>query len=239
MKAIILAAGKGTRLRPLTYSIPKPLLPVSDRPVIDYVIQNLLKCKEIDEIYIAVSYMAESIEQYFEHVKYPVKITPVQVLGWETGGDLKTVIMEKEISGSVVVCYGDNITNIDVSSLVSTHKKHKSNATIALFPVSQSDIPRFGIAQLDQDKISKFVEKPKNSQINSNLANAGYFVLDSSALDSIPLTKFKIESLYFPLWAEAGKLFGQVQKIDLWIDIGTIESYKMANKLADGILAPK
>jgi mannose-1-phosphate guanylyltransferase len=242
MKAIILAAGQGTRLRPLTYAIPKPLLPVGGRPVIDYVIDNLARCQRIDEIFIAVSHQASLIEEYIKHVpRENVKLTVVKVQGLETGGDLKTVIDEKKLSGSVLVCYGDNVTEVDVAKLIDAHQRHGNPhpaATVLVFPVPEEDIPRFGIAELEGERIVRFVEKPDKGATKSNLANAGYFVLEASALAKVPATKFKIESAYFPVWAQEGKLFGQVQPLKLWIDIGTIESYRAANRLVEEILPP-
>lgn len=236
MKAIILAAGQGTRLRPLTYAIPKPLLPVGGRPVIDYVIDNLVKCKQIDEIFIAVSHQASVIEEYIKHVPRNIRLTVVKVAGMETGGDLKAVITEKGIKEPVLVCYGDNVTEVDVTKLVEAHGKHGGSATVLLFPVPEEDIPRFGIAELDGDKISRFIEKPAAEATKSNLANAGYFVLDPSV--EMPDGEFKIESDHFPSWAEAGKLFGQVQSLKMWIDIGTVEAYRAANRLVEEILPP-
>src|SRR3990167_8539032 len=117
MKAVILAAGKGERLKPLTYAIPKPLLPVAGKPVIDYVIDNLVKCKEINTIYVAVSHMQEAITSYLKHTpRDGIKIEPVTTLGWDTGGDLRAIAVEKEIRGSVMVAYGDNVTDINVNA---------------------------------------------------------------------------------------------------------------------------
>ena len=238
MKAIILAAGQGTRLRPLTYAIPKPLLPVGGRPVIDYVIDNLATCPEIDEVYIAVSHAASVIEEYFKHTDHhKLKISTVHTLGWETGGDIKTIIIDKQIASPVLVCYGDNVTQLDVKKLVSSHKKG-ANATVALFPVPKQDISRFGIGELTGDKITKFIEKPREGSTSSNLANAGYFVLDPSSVSDLPMKKFKLESDYFPIWAKERKLFGQVQTFKMWIDIGTIDAYRAANRLVEEILPP-
>lgn len=239
MKAIILAAGKGSRLAPLTHAIPKPLLPVAGRPVIEYVISNLQSCGEIDEIFVAVSHKASAIEEYFEHTEHKgIKITIVNTLGWETGGDLKTVLLEYPQTGPVLVCYGDNVTKIDVQELIDSHLED-SNATLALFAVPERDVSRFGIGELEGKKISKFMEKPKEGETKTNLANAGYFVLDPEALGDISLRKFKIESEYFPKWANEGKLGGLSLPIDLWIDIGTIESYRRANQIVERILPPE
>ncbi len=241
MKAIILAAGEGKRLRPLTYGIPKPLLPVGGRPVIDYVIDNILKCKEIDTIYVAVSHMKSPLESYLAHSPHSdVSIETVDTLGWETGGDLKTVLIQKEIREEpVLVCYGDNVTTLDTSELFSAHKKNKESfCTVSLFEVPQEDVPRFGIAELSGRQITRFVEKPAPGATSSRLANAGYFVLDSSAVAGLPMRKFKLESEYFPSWASAGRLFGHVHEVKLWIDIGTIDAYRAANRLVEEILPP-
>lgn len=240
MKAVILAAGQGTRLRPLTYAIPKPLLPVGGRPVIDYVIDNLARCPHIDEIFIAVSHQAGTIEEYIKHVpRDGVRLTVVRVHGWETGGDLKAVIAERKIAGPAVVCYGDNVTEADVGMLIAAHGRHRgASATVLLFPVSEKDVPRFGIAELEGERIARFIEKPQTGETRSNLANAGYFVLDSAALAGAPLKKFKLESEYFPGWAREGKLMGHVQPLRMWIDIGTVEAYRNANRLVEAILPP-
>jgi len=144
MKAIILAAGEGKRLRPLTYGIPKPLLPVGGRPVIDYVIDNIKKCGEIDKVYIAVSHMKDTLESYLRNNEYGgLEIEPVTTLGWETGGDLKAVLIHAGINDEpVLVCYGDNITTVDTAQLVDAHKKNEgAYATLSLFGVPQEDVP--------------------------------------------------------------------------------------------------
>jgi mannose-1-phosphate guanylyltransferase len=241
MKAIVLAAGEGTRLRPLTYGIPKPLLPVGGRPVIDYVMDNIMKCPQIDTVYVAVSHMRVALESYVSRVKYDgIKVEPVTTLGWETGGDLKAVLLQKEIKeGPVLVCYGDNVTRLDTRALIDAHKKNKgAYATVSLFSVPHRDVPRFGIGELEGKRISKFLEKPVEGLTSSRLANAGYFALEASAVAGIPMRKFKLESEYFPSWAAAGYLYGHSQDINFWMDIGTLESYREANKAAEEILPP-
>ncbi len=238
MKAVILAAGKGERLKPLTYAIPKPLLPVAGKPVITYVIDNLLTCQEIDTIYVAVSHMKELITNYLKHTpRDSIKIEPVTTLGWDTGGDLRSIAVEKEVRGPVVVAYGDNVTNINVNSLVNFHKKIKAKGTVALFNVPRSDVSRFGIASLEGDRIKRFIEKP-TGKITSTLANAGYYVLEHEAIEKIPHKKVKVETSIFPRLAERGELAGYVYKPKYWLDIGTLDSYQKANKMLFGILPP-
>lgn len=241
MKAIILAAGSGTRLRPLTYGIPKPLLPVGGRPVIDYVLDNLQRCSEVDEVFVAVSHMREAIESYLSHSEHGrLKVKTVATGGNETGGDLAAVLEAQSLSGTdVLVCYGDNVTELDASGVIAAHRKNKGAwGTLALFEVQKKDAGRFGIAALSGEKITEFVEKPAQGQIGSRLANAGYFAIKADEVLRLPEKKFKLESEYFPKWASQGRLFGCVQKISLWIDIGTVESYREANRLVYGILPP-
>lgn len=238
MIGIILAAGKGTRLQPLTYAIPKPLLPVGGRPVIDYVIDNLKTCKEIEKIYIAVSHMRDALQHYFEHVDYGLKIELVRTLGWETGGDLKTVVMDKKIDETVFVAYGDNITKLDVTEMYNFHKKTGKFGTVALFEVPWEDVPRFGVAEMKGNFIKNFVEKPMLKEAKSNKANAGYYFLESAALKQLELRKTKVEQSLFPQLIRQNELAGYICKLPYWLDIGTIESYRKANKMMEGIIPP-
>jgi len=242
MKAIILAAGKGTRLKPLTYGIPKPLLPVGGRPVIDYVLDNLMTAHgDITEIIVAVSYMKEVIESYLAHTpRDHMKVETVTTLGWDTGGDLQTIAVEKEINEPVVVAYGDNVTKINVKDLIAFHKKSGKMATVALFRVPWDEVSRFGIAEITQDSlVSSFVEKPERAKAKSNLANAGYYVLEPSVLEAIPHRKVKMESTVFPTLAKEGQLAAYIYNPPYWLDIGTLDAYRKANRMAEGILPPE
>lgn len=239
MKAVILAAGKGTRLRPLTYAIPKPLLPVGGRPVIDYVRENILSCKDVTQIFIGVSHMKEVIEEYIKHTPHDhVQIETITTLGWETGGDLKAIAIEKDLHETLVVAYGDNVTNINVEDMHQFHKRQGKLATIALFKVPWEDVSRFGIAEMDGHLIKRFVEKPERKEAPSNLANAGYFIIEPEVLEMIPAKKIKIESTIFPKLAEEGELAGFVYHPKYWLDMGTTEAYRKANRMMEGILPP-
>lgn len=239
MIGIILAAGKGTRLRPLTYAIPKPLLPVGGRPVIDYAIENLCACKEVKKIFIAVSHGRETIENYIKNMDYGVEIETVTTLGWETGGDLKTVINERKIDDRIIVAYGDIVSRIDTSEMLIFHKKQNKLATVALFEVPDEDVNRFGIAEMNGNSVKQFIEKPPLEKAPSNLANAGYYILEKGAYLQLPFEKKKVEEGLFPKLAINGDLAGYICKPEYWLDIGTIESYRKANRLVEGILPPK
>ena len=242
MKAIILAAGKGTRLKPLTYGIPKPLLPVGGKPIIDYVIENILTARdEIDEIIVAVSYMKETIENYLKHTaRDNVSIDTVTTLGWDTGGDLRTIFVEKEINEPVLVAYGDNVTRINARKMIEFHKRKGKLATVALFRVPWDDVPRFGIAETSEDSIiHSFVEKPERVKVKSNLANAGYYIVEPPVLEAIPHKKIKVETSVFPALARERQLAGFVYNPPYWLDIGTIDAYRKANRLVEEILPPE
>lgn len=243
MKAIILAAGEGQRMRNLTKAIPKPLLPVGGVPTIEYVIRNLRTCSDIDEVHVAIYHQAEVLEAYFSDTSYDgLKIHINRVKKWETGGDLKMAAYDAGIDSTFIACFGDNITEIDMAKMLSFHRSKGRAASVALFPVPAQDTYRFGIAELDGDIVTRFLEKPAPGQTCSRLANAGYYALEPSVLDLIPYGKVKFEDKILP-----AKLVPQRQlagfKMDPphWLDIGTPESYDAANKLiyeCKGIIAP-
>lgn len=241
MKAVILAGGDDTRLRPLTHGISKLLLPVAGKPVIDYVLDNVLKCKEIDEVLIATSPMGHHeapVKAYLQNTRDSIDYRFVPTLGWGSGGDLKVAVSEHDLKEPFLVAYGDVVSDVDVSRLIKAHDKN-SNATVALFEVPFKEVGRFGAVQLEGEVIRKFVEKPKPAEAPSNVVHACYFVLDPNALEAIPQRKFMIESVGFPQWAEQGKLKGLKCTPSMWVDIGTLHSYMKANRMAEVLMPPE
>ncbi|MFH1470184.1 MAG: nucleotidyltransferase family protein, partial [Candidatus Micrarchaeota archaeon] len=224
MIGVILAAGEGKRLRPVTYAIPKPMLPVGGKPVLDYVIENLKRCREIKKIYVAVSRSRSTIENYVNHVDYGLEVELVTTLGWETGGDLKIVLTEKEITQPVMVAYGDVVSDINTLDLLSFHRKMKRKATVSLFEVPDDEVNRFGIADLEDGLVKRFIEKPKREEAPSNLANAGYYILEKDAHSRLPLERKRVEETLFPSLAKNGELAGHICKPSHWLDIGTIDA---------------
>ncbi|MBC7128513.1 MAG: NDP-sugar synthase [Thermoplasmatales archaeon] len=244
MKALILAAGRGERLKPLTNAIPKPLLPVAGKPCIEYVIDNVLKLKEVKEIYIGVNYMREVIESYFRNREFNIPIKIVNTLCWETGGDLKILGAEAQIADTFLACNGDNVTEINLTDAYSFHKSHKGLATIILFPVPEDDINRFGIADFDNKTslIKEFIYKPSLDKAPSNLAHAGYVIMEPEILDLIPYGKVSIEKSILPKIAAENLLYGYVVNPPYWFDIGSINSYLLANQVVlerKGIIPPE
>lgn len=262
MKAIILAAGKGTRLRPLTYGIPKPLLPVHGKPMLDWVIRSVLD-DSIEEIIVAVSGttgedMEErtlshihgiSIDSYLKNMNYPCKIRTIPTPQRETAGDIRYILEELNIhNGKIIVVYGDNLTQFDITSMIDYHEKCRAalgtSATVLLFEAPEEQLNRFGIAKIKQTNgfslVEHFVEKPKLEEAPSRLANGGYYILEvEDVFDLLPRQSIKVENSLFPLLAKSDKLAGYVTKLPYWIDISTIEAYENANKMAhNGLIIP-
>jgi len=262
MKAIILAAGKGTRLRPLTYGIPKPLIPVNSRPMIDWVI-NSIASPEIEEVIVAVSGTSGGdmeertlshihgicMDSYLKNMNYKMPVRTIPTPQRETGGDLRYILEELNIKkGKIIVVYGDNLTCFDVKKMIEYHDKCRkilgTSATVLLFEAPENELHRFGIAKIkksnDLNLVEKFVEKPSIGNAPSNLANGGYYILEvGDVFDLLPQRSVKVENSLFPELARNNKLAGYVTKLPYWIDISTIEAYEKANRMAhDGLIIP-
>ncbi len=222
MKAVILAGGLGTRLRPLTLEIPKPLIPVQGRTLTEHVM-DLLKEAGVTEVYLAIGYLKEQIKDYFGNgKKFGLKImyieedVPLGTAGW-----MKRI---PKIKGDFFVINGDNLFDISLSELMEFHKKNKGLVTIALTEVD--DVTHYGIVELKDNKILRFVEKPLPKDAPSNLANSGYYILNEKVFDMLPKirTKFMFEKDIFPKIAKKRQLFGFPSKAS-WFDTGTFERW--------------
>lgn len=242
MKAIILAGGFGTRLRPLSCTRPKLLFPIANRPILDLTLQRLAQ-SGVEEVILAVSYMASVFEQTLGASRYGVKIRysldiksdphmrtkhPGQgYLG--TGGPIRQA---EELLGKeepFFVLNGDILTNADYSGIMLAHKNFKGLATVALHKVE--DPSRYGVVKLRQNnRIAEFIEKPI-SQPASKLVNAGIYVIEPDVLKLIPKGKrCSMEREIFPVLADKQKLYGH-ELTGLWIDIGKPVDYIKANRL--------
>jgi NDP-sugar pyrophosphorylase family protein len=236
MKAILLAGGKGTRLRPLTLHTPKPIVPIFDRPFLRYQIDLLRQVPEIDEIILSLNYQPRRIEEVFGdgsdlgiHLRYVVEPTP---LG--TGGAIKFAAGEAR-GEPIVVFNGDVFTSVDLPAVLALHRERNARATIVLTPVDNPTA--YGLVETDeQGNVERFVEKPKPEEIRCDTINAGIYVLEPDTLDRIPKnTVYSIERAYFPsLVAERETFLAYVYR-GYWIDIGAPDKYRQAHRdIMDG-----
>jgi mannose-1-phosphate guanylyltransferase len=228
MKAMALAAGKGTRLFPLTGEIPKPLAPVVDTPIIGHIF-GLLAKHGIDEVHVNIHYLADALlEAYGEEARLDgMKIhlnREDELLG--TAGGVKR--LAGQFDETFVVVSGDALTDIDLGRLVAFHREKGALATIALRRVY--DTSEFGVVEIDEDSgILGFQEKPNPEQAISTLANTGIYVLEPRALDYVPEdTFFDFARDVFPKFLENGERFVGYQGDFYWSDIGTLAAYRQA-----------
>jgi NDP-sugar pyrophosphorylase family protein len=235
MKAILLAGGKGTRLRPLTVHTPKPIVPILNRPFLYYQIDQLKEIPEIDEVILSLNYQPRRIEEIVGEgdglgirVRYVVEPMP---LG--TGGAIRYA--GDSLTESVVVFNGDVLTQVDLAAVLRLHRERKAKATIVLTPV---DNPRaYGLVETDADgNIQRFLEKPGESEITCNTINAGIYVLEPDTFDRIPKdTAWSIERSFFPSLIERGETFVAYIDNGYWIDIGTPAKYLQVHRdIMDG-----
>jgi mannose-1-phosphate guanylyltransferase len=218
MKAVLLVGGKGTRLRPLTYRVPKPLVPVMGKPLMMHVIDSLPD--EVDETIVPVGYKRDMMEDYLSKNPPRRKITIVEEkepLG--TGGAVKNV--EDYIDGPFLVINGDSISSLDMGRFIEYHREKKAFATISLWEVE--DPTPFGVVDLDADgRIHRFQEKPSRMEAFSRLINAGAYALEYEVLDHIGKGFVSMEREVFPRIVEKG-MYGR--RFDgHWVDCGTREN---------------
>src|SRR5688572_24844108 len=235
MKAILLAGGKGTRLRPLTIHTPKPIVPIFNRPFLHYQIDLLKQVPEIDEVILSLNYQPRRIEEIFGDgsdvgikIRYVVEPAPLGTAGAvRYAGD--------SLSESVVVFNGDVLTQIDLAAVIQLHRERKARATIVLTPVENPTA--YGLVETDPaGNITRFLEKPKADEITTNHINAGIYILEPDTFDRIPKdVAWSIERSFFPSLIERQETFVAYVYEGYWIDIGTPEKYSQVHRdIMDG-----
>jgi NDP-sugar pyrophosphorylase family protein len=235
MKAILLAGGKGTRLRPLTVHTPKPIVPIFNRPFLYYQIDLLRQVPEIDEVILSLNYQPRRIEEIFGEgeglglkLRYVVEPMPLGTAGAvRYAGD--------SLTESVVVFNGDVLTQVDLAAVLALHRERKARATIVLTPVEN---PRaYGLVETDaRGNVQRFLEKPGEDEITCNTINAGIYVLEPDTFERIPKeTAWSIERSFFPSLIERGETFVAYVYDGYWIDIGTPAKYLQVHRdIMDG-----
>ena len=227
VKVVVLAGGYGTRLRPLTCTRTKPMLPLAGKPILQYVIESVAS-EGFNDIIVTTNYFREQIIDYFGdgsdlgvRLVYPEEEKP---LG--TAGSVKN--SEKYLNETFAVIQGDNITEIKFKDLLNFHRKKGGVATIALLPVERPH--QFGIARLDSDnRVLRFKEKPRPEEFFSDFASVGLYILEPKVLDYIPSgVEFDFAKDVFPKLLSSGEKIYGYPASGFWVDIGIPENYMKA-----------
>lgn len=230
MKAILLAGGKGTRLRPLTIHTPKPIVPILERPFLHYQLDLLKQVPEIDEVILSLNYQPRRIEEIFGdgadagvNIRYVVEPAP---LG--TAGAVRYA--GESLFESVVVFNGDVMTDLDLAAVIALHRERRAKATIVLTPVDNPSA--YGLVETDaQGNIQRFLEKPNPDEITCDTINAGVYILEPDTFDRIPKdVPWSIERSFFPSLIERQETFVAMVHRGYWIDIGTPEKYMQVHR---------
>lgn len=241
MKAMILAAGKGTRVRPITYTIPKPLIPILQKPVMEFLLE-LLRQHGFDEIMVNVSHLAEEIENYFRdgqrfgvNIGYSFEgsIVDGQLVGKALGsaGGLRRIQdFNRFFDDTFVVLCGDALIDLDLSAVVKWHKEKGSIATIVTKSVPKEAVSSYGVVVTDEEgRIKSFQEKPSVEEALSTRINTGIYIFEPEVIDYIPPNhEYDIGSELFPRLVEMGKPFYAVNMDFEWVDIGKVPDYWQA-----------
>lgn len=233
MKAVVLVGGAGTRLRPLTYGTPKPLLPIANVPFVERQL-DWLASYGVDEAVLSLGYLPEAFTEHFADERHgDMKLRFViehEPLG--TAGGIR--FAAEGINERLLVCNGDVLTDLDLDAFIAFHEARGAEATISLTQVE--DPSAFGVVPTRSDgEVIAFVEKPPRDQAPSNWINAGTYVLEPEVLDMVPVgARSSIERDVFPRLAEDGRLFA-VRSDAYWLDAGTHAAYLDAHyDLMDG-----
>ena len=228
MDVIVLAGGFGTRLRPWTQNVPKPLVPILDRTMIEHVV-SILPEEMVDRVLIAAGFGIDQMREHFANLDLPydvIIVEEVEPLG--TGGAIANC-REYLGDGTCCVINGDLLTSLRVEEMLTAHKQAGTLASISLWEVE--DPSRFGVADYDAETthIRRFQEKPPREEAYSNLINAGTYLLEPEVFNRMPEGAFSMERVVFPVLAEEGELSGFPFE-GHFVDAGTPTSYLEAMK---------
>lgn len=247
MKAMILAAGKGTRVRPITYTIPKPLIPIMQKPVMEFLLE-LLKKHGFTEIMVNVSHLADEIENYFRDgqrfgvrigYSFEGRIEDGRLIGdalGSAGGLRRIQDFYPFFDDTFVVLCGDALIDLDLTAALKYHREKGALATIVTKPVPKEQVPSYGVVVTDdQGRVQSFQEKPTVEEALSTDINTGIYIFEPEVIDYIPpKQEYDIGSELFPKLVEMGAPFYAVSMDFEWVDIGKVPDYWHAVR---GVLA--
>lgn len=226
MRAMIMAAGVGTRLMPLTAKLPKPMVPIGNKPTMEHLVRHLVKFGFYEQV-ANLWYLPQEIESYFgsgEAFGAKLSYSPEKELQGTAGGVRQ---VQDFLGGATfLVTSGDGLTDLDLEAFLAFHQKKKALASIALFPVE--DPSPFGVALTDrQGKIVGFQEKPKREEAQSNLVNTGIYLFEPEIFSLIPQEgSYDFGRELFPKLVELEAPFYGFEMKGYWSDIGSIETYR-------------
>jgi len=245
MKAVILSGGKGTRVQPLTYTLPKPMVPILERPLIGHLLE-VLKKNNFLEVMITVSYKAEIIESHYQtgeargmqlsySLEGAIRNNEIVSAGLGSAGGLKKVQNFSQFFDEpfLVIC-GDALIDLDLEAVMRYHKSHKGKATVVCQEVPHNEVYKYGVVVADDEKrITSFQEKPTLEEAKSNIINTGIYVFDPSVLEYIPEGSiFDIGGELLPLLVEKDiPIYATCPEFQ-WLDVGTTADFFEVNMMA-------
>jgi len=230
MRGVVLVGGEGTRLRPLTYTTPKQMLPVVEVPMIERVVRHLAS-HGVTDVILSLGYRPDAFTQGYPDSRcagatltYVVESEPL-----DTAGAIRFAATQAGITDTFLVFNGDVLTDLDITALVDFHRQHGAEATIGLTPVA--DPSAFGVVPTnDTGRVAAFIEKPAPGTAPTNEINAGTYVLEASVLTRIPPDRrVNIERETFPAMVADGTLYALASE-GYWLDVGTPERYLTATR---------
>jgi mannose-1-phosphate guanylyltransferase len=239
MRAVVLVGGQGTRLRPLTLTRPKPMLPVANLPIIEHIVGHLAK-HGVDDVVLSLGYRPDAFAEAYPDgtcagaaLHYAVEPEPL-----DTAGAIRFAALDAGIAERFLVVNGDVLTDLDIGRLVAFHEQRGAEATITLHRVD--DPSRYGVVPTDDDgRVEAFIEKPPADAAPTDLINAGTYVFEPSVVERIPGgRRVSIERETFPAMCAERTLYA-LDGDTYWIDTGTPQEYVQAQMdLLDGVRGP-
>jgi mannose-1-phosphate guanylyltransferase len=241
MKAMILAAGKGTRVRPITHTIPKPMIPILQKPVMEFLLE-LLREHGFTEVMVNVSHLAEEIENYFRDgqrfgveiaYSFEGRIEDGELIGdalGSAGGLKKIQNFQRFFDDTFVVLCGDALIDLDLSEAVRRHREKGALASLITKRVPMEQVSSYGVVVTDADgRVRSFQEKPDVAEAASDMINTGIYIFEPEVLDYVPSdVPFDIGSDLFPKLVESGAPFYALPMEFEWVDIGKVPDYWQA-----------
>jgi mannose-1-phosphate guanylyltransferase len=241
MKAMILAAGKGTRVRPITHTIPKPMIPILQKPVMEFLLE-LLREHGFTEVMVNVSHLAEEIENYFRDgqrfgveiaYSFEGRIEDGELIGdalGSAGGLKKIQNFQRFFDDTFVVLCGDALIDLNLSEAVRRHREKGALASLITKRVPRELVSSYGVVVTDEDgRVRSFQEKPDVADAASDMINTGIYIFEPEVLDYVPSGEpFDIGSDLFPKLVESGAPFYALPMEFEWVDIGKVPDYWQA-----------